>query len=196
MTQEVAYCSRAFQMLEAARVELLAEFAGWSPGRLQFRPCPGTWSVVEVLDHIVRAETGTIADVRIGLRNPHALGNEERPGIVALDRALRSDQSFKVPAGAAAIYPDAETLLSEVADRWEDTRSELSFLLEMLSPDDVRCGVFCHPFAGWMTVADVLDHFSAHLYHHGFQLRRLRESSSGLDSDESLAESKRDTAQM
>ena len=187
MPAELVDCSRTFRMLEVQRAELLGEFAAWSPRRLCFRPSPDVWSVVEVLDHIVRAETGTINDVRIGLRNPHVLGKEERPGIAALDRALRSDQRFKVPAGAVAIYPDSQVSLSEVAGRWEQARRELRSLLETLSPSDVQCGIFCHPFAGWMTVADVLDHFSAHLHHHGFQLARLRVSSAGLDLGESLA---------
>lgn len=136
--------------------------------------------MVEVLDHIVKAESGTIADLRLGLRDPHALGDEERPGIAALDRALRSDQTFKVPAGAVAILPDSQAALSDVAARWEDARKALRSILEGLAPDEVRCGVLCHPFAGWMTVAEVLDHFSAHLYHHGFQLERLRIRSEGL----------------
>ena len=173
-------CSRIFRELEDRRAALIAEFTGWSFRRLCFRPSPGAWSVVEVLDHIVKAESGTIEDVRLGLRDPHVLGDEERPGIAALDRALRSDRTFKVPAEAAAIYPDDQTTLSEIAERWEEARSALRSLLETLVPYDLRCGVFYHPFAGWMTVVEVLDHFSAHLYHHGFQLERLRVSSEGL----------------
>jgi hypothetical protein len=168
-------CSRIFQELETQRKVLLAELTAWPPNRVNFRPAPGAWSAVEVLDHIVRAETGTIADVRKGLQNPHTLGPEERPGIAALNQLLRSDQSFKVPAGAA-IHPDTQTTLSDVTDRWEQTRAEVKSLLDHLTPEDSRCGVFNHPFAGWMTFSDVLDHFSAHLYHHGFQLARLRAS--------------------
>jgi DinB superfamily len=180
---ELAECSHAFRELESQRTELLAELATWSPSLLSFRPEPGAWSAVEVLDHIVRAETGTIANVRVGLRTPHILGGEDRPGIAALDRALRSDQSFQVPPGALAIYPDTQTTLPEVLGRWEQARAELRSLVEALAPADAHCGVFCHPFAGWMTVADVLDHFSAHLYHHGFQLARLKATSAGLQSE-------------
>jgi DinB superfamily len=179
---ELAVCSRIFRELETQRTHLLAELAGWGNSRLSFRPAPSAWSAVEVLDHIVRAETGTIANVRTGLQNPHALGSEERPGIAALDHALRSDQYFKVPATAGGIHPDAQTTLSNVESRWEQARAELKSLLEAFAPSDVRCGVFCHPFAGWMTFAEVLDHFSAHFYHHGFQLARLREGSAGLPS--------------
>lgn len=173
-------CSRTFRELEVRRAELMSEFAGWPPSRLRFRPAPGTWSVVEVLDHIVKAESGTVADVRAGLQNPQALGDVERPGIAALDRALRSDQKFTVPASAASIHPDAQTTFADVASRWEHARAQFRSLLGTLSPKDTHCGVFHHPSAGWMTVADGLDYFAAHLYHHGFQLARLRESSAAL----------------
>jgi hypothetical protein len=182
MSGELDTCFRIFALLEAQRTETLAELSDWSPDRVSFRPAPGSWSAVEVLDHIVRAETGTIADVRIGLRNPHLLRAEDRPGIAALDRALRSEQTFVVPPGAKAIYPDTQTTLSQVAGRWEQTRGDLERLLHELEPSNARCGVFRHPFAGWMTLAEVLDHFSAHLYHHGFQLARLRVSSAPSES--------------
>jgi hypothetical protein len=174
MPVDLTECSRLFQELEMQRIVLLAQLAGWSSGRLSFRPEPGVWSTVEVLDHIVRAETGTIAGVRAGLQNPHMLGGEDRPGIAALDRALRSEQRFKVPPAAQSIHPDAQTSLPEVASRWQHTRAEMGSLLETLTPDDMHRGVFRHPFAGWMTMAEVLNHLSAHLYHHEFQLERLR----------------------
>ena len=180
MTVYQAQCAQIFQDLELQRAEMLAELAQWSSRRLNFRPAPGAWSAVEVLDHLVRAETGTAADVRAGLRNPQNLGSEERPGIAALDHALRSEQSFKVPAEAGGIVPDPQCTLVEVQTRWDTSRAELKSLLDGLRPTDACCGVFCHPFAGWMTFADVLDHFHAHAYHHQFQLARLRVSSADL----------------
>lgn len=170
-------CSRLFQDLETQRTKLLAELSEWSRSRLIFRPSPGEWSAVEVLDHIVKAEAGTIAQMQIGLRKPRNIDNEARPNIAALDRALRSDQKFQVPPDAVAIHPDAQTTLADVTKRWAESRANLRSLLESLKPTDADCGVFHHPFAGWMTVTDVLAHFSAHLHHHGFQLARLRVSS-------------------
>lgn len=183
MSKDLDTCYRAFAKLETQRAETLASLDEWGSNRVSFRPEPGSWSAIEVLDHIVRAETGTIADVRNGFQNPHPLGAEERPGIAALDRALRSDQRFQVPRVAGTIYPDAQTTLPDVSQRWKHARVELERLLAELTPHVACCGVFCHPFAGWMTFADVLDHFSAHLYHHGFQLARLRVSSADLFSE-------------
>jgi hypothetical protein len=49
-------------------------------------------------------------------------------------------------------------------------------MLESMGPEEVQLGLFEHPYAGWMTVEEVLKHFSDHLYHHQFQLERLRAS--------------------
>ena len=174
MPSEFAKCSELFEELETQRIELLAELQQWPVEGLRFRPQAGAWSAVEVLDHVVRAEAGIIANLLGGLEQLHVLGDEERPRIAELERALRSDQRFQVPPGAAAIHPDAQATLPEVAARWEQARAELRSILGTLAPEHASCGVFCHPFAGWMTVADVLRHFSAHLYHHGYQLERLR----------------------
>ena len=174
MTNEAGVCCRMFEQLEGERIVLFQELGEWPAGRLMFRPAEGAWSAVEVLDHVVGSEAGTIADVRAGLRNPQELSEEERPGIAALERALRSERSFKVPAGG--VHPDGQRSLSEVGRRWEEVRSELRSVVEGLTLEEAARGVFCHPFAGWMTVGEVLKHFSDHLYHHQIQLARIRVS--------------------
>ena len=174
MTGQLSGCFEAFRPIEAERNLVLTQLEGWSAERLRFRPTPKAWSAIEVLDHVVRAETGTIADVQAGLQNPRILGSELRPRVEELDRALRSEQFFLVPAGAEAIHPDAQTTWPQVVLRWQHARTEARSLLEGLTPAHACCGVFCHPFAGWMTVHEVLEHFSAHLCHHRFQLRRIR----------------------
>jgi hypothetical protein len=177
MSIELDRCHRAFSELENQRRETLARLAEWPQQKVGFRPSPGAWCAIEVLDHIVRAESGTITDVRNGLEHPQPLGSEERPGIALLDRALRSDKKFRVPAGAGTIHPDPQTTLPEVLTRWEHAREELERMVSDLTQEQALGGVFHHPFAGWMTFADVLDHFNAHLDHHLHQLTRLEVSS-------------------
>ena len=183
MPNEVAGCCRRFEELQRERSELVGELGKWPAKRLSFRPAEGAWSAVEVLDHVVRVESLTIGDMREGLRRPHAVGEGERPKIAELERALRSDKKFRVPAGQGAIYPVAQTTWAEVTERWNEARKELRGMLESMGPEEVQLGVFDLPYAGWMTVEEVLKHFSDHLYHHQFQLERLRASwADGVES--------------
>jgi hypothetical protein len=174
MNSDLADCFRAFDSLETNRTRVLAQLAEWPAVGLNFRPAPGAWSAPEVLDHIVRSEIGITAVMRRGLRSPHAIGEEDRSKLETLYEALRSDRYFQVPAGAEAAHPDPRTTLTEVTSRWQRSRTDLRSFLERLTAADLGCGLFCHPSAGWMTCGDVLEHFSAHLYHHEFQLARLR----------------------
>lgn len=177
MDAEVQRCYEAFTAMETQRTELLGRLAKWTPQRIAYRPTPDSWCAIEVLDHIVRAESGTIADLKSGLQHPHPIGPGERPGIALLDRALRSDKKFPIPAGSEKIFPDASTTFPDVLQRWDKARKELDEMLRRLTPAVACCAVFHHPFAGWMTFAEVLHHFHAHLYHHTHQLARLEEGS-------------------
>jgi hypothetical protein len=174
MATELEGCFQAYQNLEAQRSQVLARLAEWEPRCLTYRPSPEAWSAAEVLDHIVRAEVGTVHDLRSGLRHPHNLGSAQRPSIATLSRILRSDKKFQVPGTAASIHPNRQITLPEVTHRWEQARRHLQLVLQRLSPADTGAGVFQHPFAGWMTVQEVLENFGDHLYHHEFQLERLR----------------------
>ena len=174
MSSELADCFHAFESIEGDRTRVLAQLGEWPEGCIAFRPAPGAWSAPEVLDHIVRSETGITAAMRRGIRNPHPLEGEDRSGLDALYGALRSDRFFQVPKGADSSYPDPRTTLPEVASRWQQSRIDLRSFLETLTAADLGYGLFRHPSAGWMTFRDVLEHFSTHLFHHEFQLARLR----------------------
>jgi hypothetical protein len=174
-----AECAGVLEEMERERARLLGELGAWTAARLGFRPAEGGWSAVEVLDHIVLAEAGTTEDMRETLKALQVLGDEARPKVAELERALRSEQRFILPTGAG-IEPDAGTDFAEVVRRWDVARGELGLMVEGLSDEEARCGVFCHPFAGWMTMGEVLGHMGDHLYHHEFQLERLRENSASL----------------
>ena len=50
----------------------MEEVSGLSPAQLQFRPAPGTWSILEVLDHLVVAEPIYWQDLQKAMKAPPA----------------------------------------------------------------------------------------------------------------------------
>ena len=58
-----------FEMTESW---LLEEVSGLSPAQLRFRPAPGAWSVLEVLDHLVVAEPIYWQDLQKAMKAPPA----------------------------------------------------------------------------------------------------------------------------
>jgi hypothetical protein len=161
-----------FERLEAERAAVLEDLATWPAGSVEFRPADGGWTAVEVLDHVVGSGSGTFAGLRAGLERPHRIVPEDERKVEALEQALRSENRFKVPAGG--IHPEQSVTLDEVTGRWAEARQQLRAVLESMREEQVELGVFEHPFAGWMTVDEVIDHCSDHLFHHQLQLERLR----------------------
>lgn len=166
-----------FAHLEKQRAEVLAQIDGWSGARLCYRPRPGAWSTAEVLDHVVRVETLTLRSVQAGVLDPHPLRLRDKAGFVVMAQILRSNLRVKVPRSAPLVWPETDPDPRAVLLRWYRTRRRLESLLATPQAGAIACGVFRHPFAGWMSLPQVLDYFSLHLLHHRFQLGRLAQCS-------------------
>lgn len=172
-----------FDTLERQRVALLADIDGWPAAAVAYRSAPGTWTAVEVLDHLVRVERSILAAAVQGLAAPHRRGLRDRLGGALVDWVFRSDRRVRVPASAAAqVAPTAGADLASVRADWAAARRDLAAFLGTLPTvphDQQRGGVFRHPVAGWMGVPEVLRFFWVHAHHHGFQLARLRAAAAG-----------------
>ena len=166
--------------LERQKAELLSTIEGWSEARLAYRPEPGGWSTAEMLDHIVKVESGILTAARSGLQKPHRIGIRDRLGFLFVERVFKSDRRVKVPASAAQVLPNKEPDLPGLLDRWRRTREELTLFVEQLSSNERKAGIFRHPVCGWMDIQRILDFFSVHILHHGFQLARLSAASEGF----------------
>ncbi len=56
--------------LEMTESWLVDEVSGLSPAQLQFRPAPGAWSIMEVVEHLVVAEPIYWQDLRKAMKAP------------------------------------------------------------------------------------------------------------------------------
>ncbi len=169
-----------FRKIEIQKARVLGLIENWSPARVAYRPAVDAWSATEVLDHIVKVETGILAAARRGLQEPHRIGLRDRLGFLFIEFLFRSKSKVKVPSSARAVLPEPNANLEVVLQRWDATREDLAQLLTRVTPDQLRAGVFRHPVSGWMSLPQVLRFFSVHIHHHTFQLIRLSAGSNGL----------------
>ena len=169
-----------FDHLEKQKSQTLALLADWSPARLAYRPTADAWSAIQVIDHIVRAESAMVAAARRGLQKPHRIGVRDRLGYLFVYSLFRSARRVKVPGSVAQVLPDANVDFASVRLRWNDAREDLARLLSQVTPDQLRAGVFRHPVIGWMSVPRILGFFAVHIHHHAFQLARIRAASEGI----------------
>ena len=166
--------------LEAQKRLLLSQVDGWSAARLTYRPSPGAWSAVQVFDHLVRTEEEILLLAKQGLGSPHRIGVRDRIGFVFLRKIFGTNRRVRTPASATRVLPDQDPALDDVLHRWERTRSDFASFQLHLPAKQAASGLFRHPVAGWMGVPQILEFFSVHMTHHGFQLRRLSSEAAAL----------------
>lgn len=172
---------RRFAKLEGQKRAVVAEVGALSAAQLNFRPGSGVWSVLDVVDHLIKVETGWLGAVRTELPDGKPVTLRDRVGAMVVNGVMRSPIRVRVPAGAEMVLPAPAVDREEAGARWDGVREEMVGLLSSLTPSQLRCGVFRHPVSGWMTVAGSLDFLSAHLRHHEYQLGRLRAGRARVD---------------
>ena len=129
--------------------------------------------MIQIAEHLQRTEQ---AIVDVAFLQPLAPVQTTRQRIKAgLMITLTSTPTrIKVPEAVPGIAPVESLTLSELEARWTATRSRLQAQIAAFPADKARCNVFRHPVSGWMTLPQTLHFLSAHLTHHGYQLRRVQ----------------------
>ncbi|MEP7066202.1 MAG: DinB family protein [Gemmatimonadota bacterium] len=166
-----------FASIEGQKTEILGLIERWPASRLAYRQSEDAWCALHVIDHLVKVESGVIAEARRGLLSPQRITVRDRLGFFFLDRAFRSRMKVKVPPSATRVLPDLTCSLEVLRERWRDSRTELAQLLARGKPAELELGVFRHPVSGLMNIPQILRFFSAHIHHHGYQIARIAEAS-------------------
>ena len=164
--------------LEEQKTELLLQIERWTPEMLNYRPTPAEWSVLEMLDHIVRTEIAILSAARSRLTNPHPIGLADKLRTAFLQKVFASDRKVKVPVSARQVLPGSALQLEDIRKRWNDSRQELNSFLSHTNSEQLSKGLFRHPVGGWMGMQQMLEFFSVHLIHHHYQLDRIARATS------------------
>ena len=171
---------KCFEKLERQKETILLDIAGFSESQLRFRPGPDAWSILGVLDHLMKVEKAALQTVQGKLTNRVPLSFRDRAGAFFLISLMQSPMWVKVPASASMVLPESSADISGIVSSWRAVRAEWLDLLRSLQPEQLRHGVFRHPVSGWMTITQALAFLSAHLRHHRYQLSRLRDATRNL----------------
>jgi uncharacterized damage-inducible protein DinB len=159
--------------LEQQKSELLAKVRAWPDALRTTRPRDVGWSALQVLDHLVRTESGICGVMARGLAEPARIRMRDRVGFAFVDWVFRSRLRVKMPASVRDVLsPGDAPELSDIEHRWDAARSNLAEIVDC--GRECSGGVFRHPVGGWMTLEQVLRFFGAHMVHHGFQLESIK----------------------
>ncbi len=157
---------------------LFADLEGWSPERLQFRPARESWSILEILDHLILTERAVLVTMRRNLASNNKVRLYDRYRSAFVLAIMFLPTRLQVSGSVKSLLPsrnkdDLRVLRSE----WADDRKGLTAFLEGLSSADRKKGVFRHPVGGWTTPDGALFFLRSHLHHHGYQIAKIRKAS-------------------
>ncbi|MBX0290089.1 DinB family protein [Hymenobacter sp. HSC-4F20] len=168
-----------FEQLEHATTRLLDSVAALGDKARQ-KPGPEQWSAVQVVQHLVVAETGIGQYMEKKLLQADALA---KAGIGAFlkSRLLRvllrlPFTRFKAPSQLTKLTPADIPPLPELRAEWEAVRRRLERLLNEYPGNLLDRAIFKHPRSGMLTIYQTLDFMIDHVLHHQKQVERIRKA--------------------
>jgi hypothetical protein len=162
--------------LEKAKRDFLQELLNFAPDQLSTKPNETEWSALQVVDHLLLSETGTLGYLKkktqSGWEGLEFSGEEHKTNGKALIQRLNSTERYKAPA----ILPEplGEKSLFAYNEQWDQLRDDFALFLTTLDPNFYERLVFRQPVAGFIDLFDTLRFLTAHIQHHFAQLERIR----------------------
>jgi uncharacterized damage-inducible protein DinB len=162
--------------LEGRTERLFAFTKGFSQESLHIRSAPGYWNALEAINHIFLAEKFSVQYVKYKLTKPETIPRE-RPDawfrMLLVKWVLYSPLKFKAPAPINMQNAQPILGISELQEEWGALRKELIEFLEAHEEQWKGKLVYKHPYAGRLTLAQMLIFFEDHLEHHARQIRHI-----------------------
>ena len=162
-----------FQRIDETTQLLFSDLGDVSPGQASFKPTPDNWSILQVLDHLFMAESGTLRYMRNKNKAESLDSLTIVPTVKTAILALFLLLPLKIKAPAVVSQPENAGELDDIQRQWKDHRQALQQFLSDLPLNRTRKMIFRHPFIGPMNIYHTLTFLNYHLIHHRRQIKRL-----------------------
>ncbi|MBX2817593.1 MAG: DinB family protein [Saprospiraceae bacterium] len=150
------------------------ELGNYSEAELSTKPEENVWSPTELVCHLCASERLSFSYVKKKLSfDPKLPSNGMSAGIRTwlLKQTLRAPIKITSPtAVGASAFPENPTTASEL-ETWTQLRSDIRDYLTNVEEKWLDKLVYKHPFAGRLTLGQMLVFFDEHLTRHQKQLR-------------------------
>jgi hypothetical protein len=161
------------QQFDKTRFAILDEVAALDPALTAKRPAPDAWSMLEIVEHLVRAERWVFHELapfeQIPVRVPRLKQRIRRPIVMFV---LGSPIKVSVPV--PVMHPTASVPLATVRAQWDENQAWLRALVRYLGPSGLDRAVLRHPVAGPLTIEQGVRMGQLHVERHWKQLRGVR----------------------
>jgi uncharacterized damage-inducible protein DinB len=175
---------KEFDKLEEQKKSLMHLISTLTDENFTRQPSPDSWSVAQAANHIFMSEQLSTAYIRKKLSYPDTLQRfqfRSWPAVWLLKFVLWSPYKRKAPQ--AINMWDNQTILSreDLDVKWSALRKDMITLIDEHQPTFGKHMVYRHPYAGRMTMHQMLIFFNDHMAHH---IRQVNKIMKAINSEE------------
>ena len=153
--------------------KLMNQLDGENLEILQKKPDENSWSVIQILNHLMVSESSSLNYVKkkiLGIDTVGKVGVSARARMLAMNLAFNGKRKFKAP-----VYvdnPSNSDDLQQIKERWRELRGDLNTFLEDFPDEYIEKVVYRHPISGRVSTSQMIDFFIMHMRHHVHQVNR------------------------
>jgi len=164
--------------VESARQALITEASGLSHSQANFKPTPESWSIVEIVEHIVRAEQSGISGLwkawdGLNRGEPVWEGYPVHKGLSADEIISKTWQAKEIVPPIAA--PQWGGSLNFWLAMLKGQKYMLAELAAELAEFPLETLIYPHPISGPMDAAQRFDFLRVHMLRHQKQIRDIKQ---------------------
>jgi hypothetical protein len=138
---------------------------------LNYKPEPGKWSSVQILNHLCISETSSLMYMSKkvpDIDNQFRTGFKQQYRSFLLKFFLATPLKFKAPGGFGDM-PD-DLVYEDVKNDYLETRRGIEEIMRKISEANLNRAIMKHPRIGRINAVQTLDFFHSHFNHHRKQI--------------------------
>ncbi len=169
---------KQFNRLETQRKEIQNKLGKLTHAQLNFKPAEKEWSLLQVINHLIYAETNTVKYLN---KKIQGLDSVKKSNLLAklrlfiLKLALRLPVKYKAPKAALPVQEEVY-ILENLITQWDEIRNQFKKILDGFDSKTSQKLLFKHPIAGRFDISQTLNFIAEHIEHHQPQIERIMKS--------------------
>jgi len=161
--------------IEAIKNAIEHKYDNYNTEQLNYKSSEDSWSLLQVLEHLVLVETGSINYINkkiLDVLNLETESFDSKFRFFVLNKSLLSPIKFKNKSDY--VEPTNNPDYKDLKLKWDIARQGLVQFYDTYHTNiKSNILIYKHPFAGRFTFPQMCGFFDAHLKHHLKQIRRI-----------------------
>ena len=167
---------RQFQKLEHKREKLMLQILPLTEAEYSKRPSPGSWSAIEAANHVFLSEKLSLAYLRKKMAYPDTIPPfhfTSWGGVLLIKLVFGTGYKWNAPEKIDMRHQQPVLTPVELNTQWPLQRQEMLAFIESHQATLGSHLAYRHPYAGRMTMHQMLIFLNDHLRHHMKQVDRI-----------------------